>query len=299
MNVNSMNRVSNNGMEFALAEVRKITETLMESDIPNDIIGRIIDPIIDDIKNERPLSSDIYCIVFEKMISMIGGAAINSMIPAETDNEICKPKVIIFIGPSGAGKTATMMKIGVNIKLNMKKNIVLVNNNTYNIGSHETIKCVGDIMGMKTIMSYNLTGLKKTIEDNNSVDYFLVDTAGICPNVHAIKELEIIMSKTKDISPELILVIPASIKTNIALKYIKNFDSIKVNGIIFTRTDESESLGTVFSVAATSNIPIMNLCNGSNVPDDIIPFNSAELIKNILNSHKNNIVKEIKIMRAV
>ena len=51
-----------------------------------------------------------------------------------------KPTVIIFVGPTGVGKTTTLAKIAANYSLNHKKSVGLITADTYRIAAVEQLK---------------------------------------------------------------------------------------------------------------------------------------------------------------
>lgn len=287
MNINLTNHSSNIIAEEFLKKVRKITEVLMESDVPDEIIEQIIDPIINMLIKEQPSNCDIYNLVSEKMISMIGGNITNSIIPNNAIKKEHNTRIIIFAGPNGYGKTTTMLKVAINVLLNLKKKIVFVGGISFKAGVHDRLRSAADILGVNLTIMYKVDELKTIIKNNLDVDYIFVDTTGSFNDKDTITELKGIMTSNYGILPELILIIPASIKTSIALNFVNFFAPLKPSGIIFTKTDETDSLGTIFTVAAVSNIPIKNLCNGQNIPDDIISFSTEHIVNSILNSKHN------------
>ncbi|NLB54467.1 MAG: flagellar biosynthesis protein FlhF, partial [Lentisphaerae bacterium] len=56
-----------------------------------------------------------------------------------------KPTTVLFIGPTGVGKTTTLAKIAANYSLNYRKEVALVTTDTYRIAAVEQLKTYADI----------------------------------------------------------------------------------------------------------------------------------------------------------
>jgi flagellar biosynthesis protein FlhF len=60
---------------------------------------------------------------------------------------------------------------------------------------------------------------------------------------------------------------------------VRHFRKVNLSGCIFTKLDESLSLGEIISVAIQNRLPIGYLTNGQRVPEDIRVANAEKLIK--------------------
>ena len=60
------------------------------------------------------------------------------------------------------------------------------------------------------------------------------------------------------------------------------FSACKPDRIIFTKTDETRSVGVVLNLLAGKELPLSFLSNGQSVPDDIIPATAQRLAELLL-----------------
>jgi flagellar biosynthesis protein FlhF len=60
---------------------------------------------------------------------------------------------------------------------------------------------------------------------------------------------------------------------------VQHFKTIPLSGCIFTKIDESLSLGELMSVAIHNRLPIGYLTNGQRVPEDIRVANSEKIVQ--------------------
>ena len=78
------------------------------------------------------------------------------------------------------------------------------------------------------------------------------------------------------------LVVSATTKEQDAAEIIDRFSVCAPNRIIFTKTDETRSIGMVLNLLAQRELPLSFLSNGQSVPDDIIPATAERLAELLL-----------------
>lgn len=78
------------------------------------------------------------------------------------------------------------------------------------------------------------------------------------------------------------LVLSASAKYEDMKQVLKRFSGVPVNQFIFTKTDETASLGSVFQVLSESRIGAAYLTNGQDVPEDILSASPKEFVRMLL-----------------
>ena len=78
------------------------------------------------------------------------------------------------------------------------------------------------------------------------------------------------------------LVVSATTKEQDAAEIMARFSACKPDRIIFTKTDETRSVGVVLNLLAGKELPLSFLSNGQSVPDDIIPATAQRLAELLL-----------------
>ena len=63
---------------------------------------------------------------------------------------------------------------------------------------------------------------------------------------------------------------------------MKRFSLCKPDRIIFTKMDETQTIGMVLNLLAGEELPLSFLSNGQSVPDDIIPATADRLAELLL-----------------
>ena len=186
-----------------------------------------------------------------------------------------------FIGTTGVGKTTTLAKIAAHFVLEQNLKGALITADTYRISAVEQLKKYAEILGLPVEVVYSAADLRKAITRHRSKDFVLVDTAGRSQyNEFQMDELkELLMAHPR---MEKHLVVSATTKEQDAAEIIDRFSVCAPNRIIFTKTDETRSIGMVLNLLAQRELPLSFLSNGQSVPDDIIPATAERLAELLL-----------------
>ena len=115
---------------------------------------------------------------------------------------------------------------------------------------------------------YNPTELNAAIERYRDKDLVLIDTAGRSQhNDYQMRELEDFLRINPRIEKHLVM--SATTKLTDARQIMNKFSSVEPDRIIFTKTDETSTLGMIVNLLRDSKCAISYITVGQNVPDDI------------------------------
>ncbi len=178
------------------------------------------------------------------------------------------PQKIVFVGPTGVGKTTTLAKIAAMLKMKEKLPLTILTLDTYRIAAAQQLKTYADIMHMPFKVVYTPQEAEE-ISFNSGKNLMLVDTAGRSQkNEMKISEIS---AYVRAIKPEIIfLTIDATKKRTDVEDVISRFSAIAPTHIILTKIDETSSILGVMASLGSSKIPLSFVTNGQNVPEDIM-----------------------------
>ncbi|MDQ2085876.1 flagellar biosynthesis protein FlhF [Herbivorax sp. ANBcel31] len=194
-----------------------------------------------------------------------------------------KPTVVIFVGPTGVGKTTTLAKIAASYALNHKKNVGLITADTYRIAAVDQLKTYAEILGMPLEVVYSLNEINSVIESYQDKDIIFIDTAGRSSrNKPQFNELKTLVKAS--CADEMFLVLSTTTGKNNCKEIIDSYSFLGNYKLIFTKLDETPSLGTILNVKQYADKPLSYVTNGQNVPDDIEMANIDKITKNLIGS---------------
>jgi flagellar biosynthesis protein FlhF len=194
-----------------------------------------------------------------------------------------RPTVAIFIGPTGVGKTTTLAKIAANYSLSQEAKVGMITADTYRIAAVQQLKTYAEILGIPVAVVYSPGEIRKAIEDFSDKDLILIDTAGRShrsrPQFEEIREL--VASSGAD---EVFLVLSStgSMKSN--REIIKNYGFLDEFKLIFTKADETPTLGTLLNARMMTGKCLSYVTIGQSVPDDIEVASIDKIASNLVGS---------------
>jgi flagellar biosynthesis protein FlhF len=232
---------------------------LVEAEVPQDIAHRFIARICSD---KQTSAGD----VVQRFIGELNTCFVADDQPAAGQEK--KPRVIMFVGPTGAGKTTTLAKLAAQQVLAKSKSVSVITADTYRIAAIEQIRTFTEIMNVDLHIVFSPKEADEALVACASQDIVFIDTAGRSQkSSEHMGELSVFI---KHLMPhEVHLVLSAGTKVSDLLITIEKYRQLGVNRLLFTKLDETMKLGNVFGAGIQSKIPFSFFTFGQRVPDDI------------------------------
>lgn len=194
------------------------------------------------------------------------------------DAEYNDSDAMIFMGPSGAGKTTTMSKIAYMMAARRKR-VSLVSLDHQRIGSIAALKDLSRHLRCQLKVIKNVSELPRLIYKDAERSTILVDTPG-----YAYKNIS---RDLKDFFPgnsgvKRCYLMDSTMNTNTSLSYWQNGCSDTIDTIAFTKLDMATQYGALYNLSMLTGRPMSYLATGPDVPDDIKVPNSDFLANLII-----------------
>ena len=201
------------------------------------------------------------------------------------EEEITDQKVMMFVGPTGVGKTTTIAKLAARYAYLLDKpyRVALLNLDSFKVGAFEQLAHFADIMQLKYLTAGNVAQFKELFAQLQEYDVVLIDTAGMSPydTEKLIKTVEYLSSDTTQ-SIEVNLLISATVKYEDIKDIHETFSFLNLDSVIFTKFDETKHLGAVLSYLLLHPTPLSYFSVGQEVPDDLVVADKEYLLQRFI-----------------
>ncbi len=253
------------------SEVQDIYNGMLEHDVLEDIC-REIAAQTQTIQSRREV--DAKTVAEQLILDRLGE-------PKPLKLKKFKQNVILFAGPTGAGKTTTLAKLAGRLKFKENLEVGLINTDTYRVGAMEHIRIYSEIMDIPLIMAYSPEEVTQALHTLEDKDVVLIDTAGKSARDEGYqKELEQLIEAAH--ADEVFLVLSVVTGSKACRDVIQNYGFIKDYKLVITKLDEAGVWGNVLNIANYSKKGLSFVTIGQNVPDDIREVNTRKLASSII-----------------
>lgn len=177
-------------------------------------------------------------------------------------------KYINVLGPTGVGKTTTIAKIAARTLLEKKKKVGFITTDTYRIAAIEQLRTYANLLQAPVEVVYSPSDFKAAIDKFAHLDYVFIDTAGRnYKESKFVEDLKEIVDFTLDM--ETFLVLSMTSKEEDMRVIIEQFKAFQIEKFIFTKMDETNSIGSLFNLMNEYHSGVAYYTNGQEVPEDL------------------------------
>ena len=253
-------------------KLQQVYEYLAEQEVDIVIRSRIMTELLDNWFTTKGESTE------EEIRSWLEASLRNLVDQVPNGQPGLQKKYINIVGPTGVGKTTTLAKVAAETMLKHDKKVAFITTDTYRIAAIDQLKTYAKILNVPIEVAYNLEDFKRATERFSHYDYVFIDTAGRnFRNPQYVKDLGKIIHFTDEI--ETYLVLSLTSKQKDMEDIYRQFSTIPIKQIIFTKADETSTFGSIFNFIHAHKLGVAYITNGQNVPDDIEKATSSNLLK--------------------
>lgn len=223
---------------------------LVEADVDPQLALRILDG--------HPGGEESLVDLISSRVRVLGGDPVSAM----------GGRRVMFVGPTGVGKTTTIAKLAAVHSLWEGRRVALVTADTYRIAAVEQLRTYAKILGIPMEVAFEPKDFEGILSKHSACDLVLLDTAGRSSKDS--KRLEELTALYEAFNPDAVhLVLSANLKYKDMLKVIDRMGVVPIRSVIFTKLDETYSFGPLLNVLEDFKFPVSFFTVGQNVPNDI------------------------------
>ena len=150
--------------------IRLLYNKMLDNEMDEKYVNSILEDASKTKKADLPFDY-LLANIYQKMVLKFGRS--EGITPSEEG-----PRIVLFIGPTGVGKTTTIAKLAGRYCVEEKKKVALLTADTYRIAAAEQLRTYANILETPFRIIYTPEELQAAVEDYWDCDYIFIDTAG-------------------------------------------------------------------------------------------------------------------------
>ena len=234
--------------------IRLLYNKMLDNEMDEKYVNSILEDASKTKKADLPFDY-LLANIYQKMVLKFGRS--EGITPSEEG-----PRIVLFIGPTGVGKTTTIAKLAGRYCVEEKKKVALLTADTYRIAAAEQLRTYANILETPFRIIYTPEELQAAVEDYWDCDYIFIDTAGRShQNTDQLEKMkEMVAALKRPESYQVFLVLSATTKYRDLQKIADCYGKIADFELIFTKLDETEAVGNLLNIH--EQLHIFHLCLG-------------------------------------
>lgn len=178
------------------------------------------------------------------------------------------PFKIALVGPTGGGKTTTLVKLALATQLLGHERVGVINLDTYRIGAMEQIGIYAQVGGFALENVYHQGEIAGAMDRLSDCDLILIDTPGRGGSGE-MEDLEWTTVAAAVEPDEVHLVIPAHMSPSAARMMFRNFKHVAPTHVLPSKIDELPDVMDALSCLMRFDLPFRWLSDGQQVPQNL------------------------------
>jgi flagellar biosynthesis protein FlhF len=186
--------------------------------------------------------------------------------------------ICALIGPAGAGKTCTLVKLAIQQGLAARRAVRLLSMRSSRIAGTEQLRAYASILDVPFTVAETPAALAQAIDNAPTDEWLLIDTPG--QDAVSLRDsgnaLAAFFRSRQDIDTHLVLT--ASMRPADLARTVDAFLPFGPAKLLFTRLDETDATAAMFCEAARTGMPLSFFGTGQSIPEDLEPASTTRVV---------------------
>ncbi len=260
----------------------ELEEMLIGADVGINTAGKLLGVLKEKADKEKLNGALVRDALKAEMVNIL------SITAKEEPSITVRPRVSLFVGVNGGGKTTSIAKYAHRLQKDGKR-VLLAAADTFRAAAIDQLKKWGERVGVDVIAHQPGADPGAVVYDalqaaqNRQVDEVVIDTAGRLHTkynlMEELKKVKRVAAKTDDTAPhDVILVIDATTGQNGLTQAGYFTDAVGVTGIFLAKLDGTARGGIVLAICDELQIPIKYIGTGEKL-EDMAEFDAEAFVE--------------------
>jgi flagellar biosynthesis protein FlhF len=196
-------------------------------------------------------------------------------------------RVHLFVGGSGQGKTAMLVKMASHLIVEKRKRIAIVTTDSFKVGAVEQLRIYSLILNIPFVVIREQSEWPKVLAQLANVDHILADFAGLQLKDTSENDLIRRLLPPPEIQAHIHFVVAATLKDSDAFELARRYQVTRFQDVIFTCIDESIQHGLIYNFQKEFSSPLHSFGIGARIPEDFEEASKERVLDLIFKLSKN------------
>lgn len=198
-------------------------------------------------------------------------------LPISSQDLVKNGGAAIFLGPPGAGKTTTVVKIAAQFALQHgPEDVAIIAADSFRIGGQLELQRFGQLLKVPVETVADAQELTQALHKHRNTRLLLIDCGGVSHSRPRMEHLRALLEVSADIPRY--LVCSASSQRSVIGQAIERLNGRPLTAAIITKLDETDRLGEALGMLIEQRLPLAYVCDGPDVPHGIKRAQATSLI---------------------
>jgi flagellar biosynthesis protein FlhF len=253
-------------------ELARVFDRFVSTGFSEELAREIIDSVSRRLPTDRsdPFNRELLRATVEQELS--GRFSVDSRLVEEG----AETRAVMLVGPPGAGKTSTLVKLALNYGVRAQRPIHLMSLDTLRIGGCDQLQRYARILGAILQPLDTPAALQAAILNRSAPGLTLIDTPGFASAEAA--DLRQLALAARNLPIEVHLVLPAYTRLDSAVRISQRFAVFHPTRLLLTHMDAAAGPATSIELAIKTALPLSFFGTGQQVPEDLKEADKAALL---------------------
>jgi flagellar biosynthesis protein FlhF len=277
------------GQSEPKSALRKLRTALTRSNNDDDGLERVRTSLLTDGFGED-LTADILAGVRQRQRRIPGqnssGASPEECLAAELASRLrvspelgrsgAASKIVALIGPPGAGKTTSLVKLAVRYGLTGSGPMHIISADSYRVGGTDALRAYAGGMGVEFHAAATPAALSQIVDATRGKGLVLIDTPGLAPaEMAGAANLASFLSRNMAIDVQLVL--PATMSAGALSAAVTRFRPFLPSRILITAGDQAAGYLPLVAQSLLHDKPVSFIGTGQTIPEDLVEASASRL----------------------
>lgn len=222
------------------------------------------------------------------------------LIEVPSDEFINYTTTVALVGPTGVGKTTTIVKLAERfIKNNSTEDLGIISLDIEDLCIKNKLSHYCDLFDIEFEFADSAAELNRILDKMRNKKLILIDTQGVSQRDNfGLNKLNSIFEKSKQ-NISMYLTLPCNQQESVLKEIIKNFSFNYISGCILTKLDEAPNITPALGIVLKEELTIAYMCNGQDIERHIIFPTKKDILSTLPVVFNHKSVEEEQIRQPI